>query len=209
MLSDEREFYFATGEHYIPIPSRYKRTAPFLKEADSQALIAVHTNLRQTFQAFFNDPASHPYPAFKRKKEQRNTYRTYCNHSPTYRGGASVRIEGEGVVLPKLKWVRAKLHRKPFHWWKLVYATVSRSASGKYYCSLLYEYPERKPEPVLSAENAVGINYSVSHFYIDSRGYAPDPPKWLAESTEKLREMQRKLSRMERGSKNYNQLVIF
>lgn len=205
MLSDEREFYFATGEHYIPIPARYRRTAPFLKEADSQALVAVHTNLRRSFQAFFNDPVSHPYPVFKRKKERRNTYRTYCNHSPAYRSGASIRIEGEGVVLPKLKWVRAGLHRKPFHWWKLVYATVSRSASGKYYCSLLFEYPERKREPVLSPENAIGINYAVSHFYMDSRGYSPDVPNWLAESTEQLKEMQRRLGRMERGSKNYKQ----
>lgn len=205
MLSDEQEFYSATGEHFIPHPARYKRTAPFLKEADSQALNSVYMNLRKTFQAFFDDPSSQPYPVFKRKKEQRNTYRSYCNHSSVYRGGASIRIEGEGIVLPKLKWVRAKLHRKPLHWWKLVYATVSRSACGKYFCSLLYEFPEEKPEPQLSTDKAIGINYSVRHFYVDSSGYAPNPPKWMKESEEKLREMQRRLSRMEQGSNNYQQ----
>lgn len=205
MLSDEQEFYYATGQHYIPTPAKYKKSAPFLKEADSQALAAVHTNLRQTFQAFFDDPEKNAYPAFKRKKERRNTYRTYCNHSPLYRGGASIRIEGEGIVLPKLKWVRARLHRKPFHWWKLVYATVSRTASGKYDCSLLYEFPEKKPEPELSNDKTVGINYSVSHFYVDSNGYSPNPPKWMEDSKKKLTEYQRRLSRMKPDSKNYQQ----
>ena len=201
MLSDEREFYAATGQHYIPNPSRYKRTAPFLKEADSQALNTVYMNLRKAFQAFFSDPATQPYPVFKRKKGQRNTYRSYC-------GRGSIRIEGDCIVLPKLKRVRARLHRKPLHWWKLVCATVSRSASGKYYCSLLFEFPEKKPVPALSAERAVGINYSVPHFYMDSNGYAPDPPKWAKKSEEKLKEMQRRLSRMEPGSGNYREQIL-
>ena len=204
MLSDEREFYFATGEHYIPIPAKYKRTAPFLKEADSQALVAVHTNLRQTFISFFRDPENHSYPAFKRKKEGRNTYRTYCNHYGG-RQPESIRIEGEGIVLPKLKWVRAKLHRKPLHWWKLVYATVSRSKSGKYYCSLLFEYEVEKQMPRLSSERAIGINYSVPNFYVDGNGNSPEPPKYLKQSSEKLAELQRQLGRMQEGSKNYQQ----
>lgn len=204
MLSDEREFYFATGQHYIPIPARYKRTAPFLKDADSQALTAVHTNLRQTFQAFFQDSEKHPYPAFKHRHNTRNTYRTYCHH---YGGGTpdSIRIEGDGIVLPKLKWVRAELHRKPLHWWKLVYATVSRSASGKYYCSLLFEYPDRAAQPPLCAQRAIGINYSPARFYVDSNGHSPELPTQLAENTEKLARMYRALGRMEQGSRNYQQ----
>ena len=206
MLSDEREFYFAAGEHYIPTPARYRRTAPFLKEADSTALSAVHTNLRRAFQDFFRDPGKNPYPTFKRKKERRNTYRTYCVH----RGGTTpdnIRLEGEGIVLPKLKWVRARLHRKPFHWWKLVYATVSRSASGKYYCSLLYEYETEKKEPVLSAERSVGLNYSVSRFYVDSSGHSPEQPASLSANLKKIDAMQRALSRMERGSRNYERAL--
>ena len=31
---------------YIPTPARYKKEAPFLKEVDSQALCAIHQNLR-------------------------------------------------------------------------------------------------------------------------------------------------------------------
>ena len=186
MLADEREFYAATDQHYIPIPARYKRTDPFLKEADSQALSATHTRLRQAFQAFFNDPEKNPYPAFRQKS---NAYRTYCNHY----GGKheSIRIEGDGIVLPKVKWVRAKLHRRPFHWWKLVYVTLSRSASGKYYCSMTYDYASdvsKAVEPELVATVTVG-----------------GTPENVAKATEKLRRMEEKLRRMQPGSHNYEQ----
>ena len=45
----------------------------------------------------------------------------------------------------------------------------------------------------------------MAHFYTDSDGYQPDPPHWLRDSEQKLAEMQRKLSRMTEGSRNYKE----
>ena len=56
MLADVQEFYAATDIHYIPTPAKYKREAPFLAEVDSQALCAVHQNLRKAFMDFFRAP---------------------------------------------------------------------------------------------------------------------------------------------------------
>ena len=231
MLADEQEFYAATGIHYIPTPAKYKKSAPFLKEADSQALTAVHQNLQRAFQDFFSRPESSRYPVFKKRLDkgqgqsqgqrqiqgpeqsqgpeqrqgQKCSYRTYCHHYPDGRPD-SIRIEGEGIVLPKVKWVRAKLHRRPLHWWKIQDATVSRTPSGKYFCSLLFQYEVRQPEPLTpDPERTLGLKYSVTHFYVDSDGACADPPRWMAESAEKLAEMQRKLSRMQPGSNNYHE----
>ncbi|MBR1659300.1 MAG: transposase [Oscillospiraceae bacterium] len=203
MLADEQEFYAATDKHYIPAPARYKKSAPFLKEADSQALVAVHQNIQKAFRDFFTKPERFHYPTFKKKKQHRNTYRSYCHH---YHGKApdSIRIEGNGIVLPKVKWVKAKLHRRPEHWWTLQYATVSRNPSGKYYCSLLYQYrAKRRARPSPLPDRTLGIKYSVRHYYVDSVGSRADSPRWFRDSAEKLKEMQRRLSRMQPGSKNY------
>ncbi len=207
MLTDQQEFYAATDKLFIPTPARYKKDAPFLKEADSQALVAVHQNIQKAFLDFFSDPKRYHHPSFKKKKDRICTYRTYCHH---YHGKApdSVRIEGNGIVLPKVKWVRAKLHRRPLHWWTLQYATVMKNAAGKYYCSLLYQYPAKQPEAKRPApETTLGLKYSVSHFYVDSEGRAADPPRWMAEAQPKLDAMRQRLSRMVPGSNNYNKLL--
>ena len=203
MLADEQEFYAATGKHFIPTPAKYKNEFPFLKEVDSTALATVHQNLRRAFQKFFDQPEHYGYPAFKRKKDADNSYTTYCQY---FSSGPNVYLTDDGIRLPKLGVIPAKLHRKPLHWWKLKSATPSKTATGKYFCALLYEYEEKKIQPIVPEENTtLGVNYSLSKFYVDSDGNTPEAPRWLTQSKEKLASMQRKLSRMERGSKNYEE----
>lgn len=203
MLSDEREFYFATDLHFIPTPARYKKDAPFLKAVDSQALATVHQNLRRAFQFFFDQPEKYGYPSFKKKDRCKCTYTTFNNTA-----GTRIYLTEAGVRLPKLGVVPACLHRRPLHWWKLKSATVTKSPSGKYFCSLLYGYPAKEqPVQVPSPEKTVGLNYSVSHFYVDSNGDMPDPPQCIRKTERKIAELQRRLSRMQRDSKNYEETL--
>lgn len=186
ILADEREFFAATGEHFLPTPARYKKDAPFLKDADSQALVTVHQNLRRAFQDFFDGKSG--YPQFK-PRGSRDAYTTYCHH---YDGKApsSIRLTRDGVRLPKLGDVRAKLHRRPQHSWLLKSATVSKEPSGKYYCSLLYAYETREPQPV-PPERMLTLD----------EGPADSPQ--LEKSAEKLARMEEKLRRMRPGSNHY------
>lgn len=186
ILADEQEFFAATGEHFLPTPARYKQEAPFLKEADSQALVTVHQNLRRAFNDFFDGKSG--YPQFK-PKYSRDAYTTYCHHYDYCPD--SIRIEGEGIVLPKVKWVRAKLHRKPLHWWTLKSATVSKSKDGKYYCSLLFGFEEQPPEPI-KPKNIGTVQ-------------ASELPEYIRKAEQKLDAMEQAFWRMQPGSKNYEQ----
>ena len=47
----------------------------------------------------------------------------------------------------------------------------------------------------------------MSHFYVADNGEMADPPRWLRQSRDKLAKIQQKLSRMEPGSKNYEEAV--
>lgn len=204
MLSDEQEFYAATGKHFIPTPARYKKDAPFLKEVDSQALVSVHQQIQKAFNSFFEKPETYGYPRFKRKKDGKNSFQTYCHHYDT--SPDSIYLTDDAIRLPKAGLVKANLYRKPLHWWRLQYVIVTRSKSGKYFCSLIYKYPVTPPEEkTVTPESAIGLHYSTRHFYVNSDGVPADPPAWMKQSSAKLAEMFRKLSRMQRNSQNYRE----
>lgn len=202
MLSDVQEFYAATDLQYIPTPARYKKEAPFLKEVDSQALCAVHQNLRKAFLDFFRAPNSFGYPQFKTKKARKDSFTVYCRE---YRTGPSISLTGSGIQMPKLGLVRATVHRKPLHWWPLVSVTISKARSGRYFCAVVFKCGTQRPEQVLpTGDTTLGLNYSLSRFYVDSGGHSPDLPA-TAKAREKLARIQRKLSRMEPGSRNHEE----
>ena len=205
MLADEQRFYLETGSHFIPTPAKYKKGAPFLKEVDNQALTQEYNKLSQAFRLFFKHPETFRHPRFKRKKDDRDSF-TACNH--VFESGPTIYTTRDGIRMTKAGIVKAKFSRRPQAWWKLRRVTVSRSRTGKYYCSILYEYSAEQPERIIpTAETTVGLKCSIQHFYATDGGVLADPPRWLKESREKLTQLQRKLSRMEPDSRNYQEAV--
>ncbi len=205
MLSDHEKFYLETGKHFIPTPAKYKTGAPFLKEVDNQALIQEHNKISQAFRVFFKNPEAFGYPKFKRKKDDRDSF-TACNH--VFPSGPTIYITEDGIRMTKAGIVQAKFPRRPRNSWRLKRITVDRTRSGKYFCSILYEHPVQEPEPVIpKRETTLGLKYSMSHFYVTDGGEKADPPKWLKASQDKLAKLQRRLNRMQFGSKNYRETV--
>ena len=174
MLSDVQEFYAATDIHYIPTPAKYKKSAPFLAEVDSQALCTVHQNLRKAFLAFFRSPQQFGYPKFKQKGTEKDTFTVFCR---PYRTGPSIYLTEDGIQMPKLGVVKAVIHRKPQPEWTLSYITITRSKSGKYYASIVFRTEVEEPKPVPAVpEKTLGLNHSLRHFYVDSEGGRVDLP---------------------------------
>lgn len=205
MLSDHERFYLETDAHFIPTPAKYKKQAPFLKEVDNQALIQEYNKLSQAFRNFFRNPAAFGYPKFKCKKTDRNTF-SACNH--VMGNSATIYITRDAVRMTKAGLVRAKFPRRPRSGWKLTRITVERTKTGKYYGYLLFACPVQPPKPVPpTEERTIGLKYSVSHFYVDDNGVCADPPHWLRRSQHKLAAVQEKLSRLQPGSQNYQELV--
>ena len=205
MLADQQRFYLETGKHFIPTPAKYKREAPFLAEVDNQALIQEHNRLSQAFQVFFKDPGHFGYPNFKRKKADKDSF-TACSHE--FESGPTIYTTPDGLRMTKVGIVKAKFSRRPRNGWKLKRVTVEKTKTGKYFACILYEYIVNEPETVTpTPETTLGLKYSVSHFYVTDNGELADAPHWLRESQEKLAKLQRRLSRMEPGSKNYREAV--
>ncbi len=205
MLADQQRFYLETGAHFIPTPAKYKNSAPFLKEVDNQALIQEHNRLAQAFRVFFKNPETFRHPKFKRKKDDKDSF-TACNHD--FESGPTIYTTRDGIRMTKAGVVKARFSRRPQAWWKLKRITVEKTRSGKYYCCILYECEVKAPEAVVpTPETTAGLKYSMPHFYVADNGAMADPPHWLKQSQEKLSKLQQRLSRMQPGSRNYQEAV--
>lgn len=205
MLSDEQRFYNETGKHFIPTPASYKKQFPFLKEVDSLALANVQMNQNQAFSNFLKNPGKFGHPEFKSKKKSKKSYTTNCLHN---KSGETIFLTKDGIRLPKLGIVKARIYRFPNRRWTLKSATVSQTRSGRYFCSLLYEFEAPTPDEVLpTEENTIGLDYSSPLFYVDNNGYSPEKLRYFRNSGGKLAKLQRNLSRMKKGSKNYFKLL--
>lgn len=200
MLSDEKFFYNAADKHFVPTPAKYKKQYPWLCKADSLALANAQLDLNKAFSGFFN--AKTGYPQYKSKHKSKRSYTTNNQNG-------TIELVDKGIRLPKAGIVKAKLHRLPSSHWKLKSATVSLTPSGKYYCSVLFSYETPEPEKLpLHEDRTLGLDYSSPHFYVDSNGVVAGYNHFFREAEERLARAQRRLSRMVKGSSNYNKQRI-
>ena len=78
--------------------------------------------------------------------------------------------------------------------------TISQTPSGKYYASVLFEYENKIQEQEL--HDFLGLDFSMHGLYKDSNGNEPAYPRYYRQAEERLKREQRKLTLMQKGSKN-------
>ena len=172
-----------------------KKEFEWLKEVDKWALTNSIYNLDEAYKNFFRRVKQGQgvgFPKFKSKKNRRNSYKTNFSN-----GNIKVDFTNNKIQLPKLKWIKAKVHREFVG--KIKSATISHAPSGKYFVSILVD-TENVQLPKL--ETKVGIDLGLNEFAITSDGEEFDNPKWLRKQEQKLKKAQRNLSRKKKGSKN-------
>ena len=166
----------------------------FLKEVDSIALQQSLRHLDKAFQNFFRLPQT-GFPKFKSRKKNKDSYTTICVNG-------NILISDGYIKLPKLGKVKVKQHRQIPETYTLKSVTVSRTPSGKYYASILYEYEDKIQKKELT--EFIGLDYSMRELYVDSNGNKPEYPRYYRQAEKKLQREQRKLSHMQKESNNRN-----
>lgn len=190
MLSDKIEYYKETKQKLNNTPAQYKKEFEWLKEVDSLALANAQMNLQKAYNNFFKRHEV-GFPKFKSKKNHNYSYTTNNQKG-------SISVSDRYIKLPKIGLVRIKKHRNFEGLIKSV--TVSKNPSGKYYVSVLVEQEEIKILP--KSNNNIGIDLGLKEFAITSDGECIDNPKYLKKSEDRLRKLQKDLSRCKKGSKN-------
>ena len=196
MLSEKQEYYKETGKNLRVTPARYKKEYPWLKEVDSLALANAQIHLESAYRNFFRDPKT-GFPRFKSKHRSKASYTTNAVNG-------NIRLEGGRIRLPKAGLVKIRVHREIGEEWILKAVTVSREPTGKYYASLLYER-ERVENQARehSFEKVVGIDFAMHGMAVFSDGTEAGYPMYYRNTEKKLAREQRKLSRCQKGSRNY------
>jgi putative transposase len=168
-----------------------KEEHTWLKNVNSQSLQGATLSLETAFTKFFREKKG--FPKFKSKKNPVQSFSV-----PQF---YEVDFDKNKVKLPKIGWIKTKLHRKFKGIEKT--ATLSRTPTGKYYISILVDDEQETPVKSLFNEKVtVGIDIGIKDFAILSNGEKIDNPKYLKTSIQRLNVLQRRMSRKQKGSKN-------
>ena len=168
-----------------------KKEYEWLKEADKFALTNAIYHMDSAYQKFFKENAG--YPKFKSKHNRHKSYTTNFTN-----GNISVNFTDKKIKLPKLKDVKAKLHRE-FEG-QIKSATVSQVPSGKYYVSVLVE-TDHKILP--HTDKKIGLDFGMKDLCTASNGKKYKNPKTIKRYEKKLAKLQRQLAHKEKRSNNY------
>ena len=181
--------------------TKLKKEKEWLREVDINALQAAAGDLTKAYDNFFKSvtgkrkgPKVSP-PKFK-NKHSRQSYRT-----------RNVRINEDGTLrIPKLKSVKAAIHRKIPEGSVIKTATISRNPDGRYYVSILVE-TEVALKPMTYRE--VGCDFGLKDLLIMSNGMKfkrPDDLPNIARTKQLLKAKQKQFARTEKSSKNHDTL---
>lgn len=192
-------------EHEYKTEKEYKKEFEWLKDSvDSQALQQSRINLSMAYQNFFKSLSGKRkgvsgFPKFK-KKRTGSSYRTMMTNN-----NIAIDFEKRRVKLPKVGHVSFRDQRTKIDG-TIKSATVSRSATGKYFVSLLVEQELMLDGVEISDElktKTIGLDMSLESFFVDSNGDSPAYERLYRKYEPLLKKAQRKMSKKKKGSKNW------
>lgn len=173
-----------------------KKEYIWLKEVDKFALTNSVYNMDNAYQKFFKENTG--YPKFKSKRDSRKSYSTNLTGK-----NIEVSFDSNKIKLPKLKWIKAKVHRE--FTGKIKSATISQEPSGKYFVSILVETEHIS---LSSTGCMIGVDLGITDLLITSDGEKFDNIRTTKKYEDKLTKEQRKLSHKQKGSENWNKQRI-
>ena len=216
-LQERNEFYI---ENILPIPKEeretkskdiYKNFKPktekdwkeiylYMKEVSSTSLQQARIDCDNAFMNFFKSKngsrkGKFGFPKFKSKKDNRQSYR-----EPNVNENCKIFFESRLVKIPKVGKVIFKDRDFP-KWWnqiqKLCSMTISKSCSGNYYVSILFEISPCNYK-VENRKESIGLDFSPSEMYVSSENQTGKDFGYIAQKqahSKKLKKLQRRLAR--------------
>lgn len=190
-----------------------KELYPWLSEINSQSLQQVNKDLDNAFQRLFKGLGGYP----KRKSKK---YNHFSFQVPQH---YKIDLSPSNIFSPKIGWIKVKMHRQLFQKFKfetgvLVHdvnpeylrtLTVSKTPTGKYYVSILTDDLVDIP-PVVEYSHAtmIGVDVGIKTFAALSTGEKIEHPKFLKSSLQRLKCLQKRVSKKVIGSNNRRKAVF-
>lgn len=169
----------------------------WLKDVNSQSLQSANKNLDNAFTRFFREKKG--FPRFKSKKNPVQSFQVPQHYAVDF-------VRGR-IKLPKIGEIRTIFHRT--FTGKMKYATVSVTSTGRWFASILVEDGLEKPDPApFTRDTTLGIDVGLTDFAIFSTGEKIANPRYLKTSLQRLKVLQRRVSRKVKGPKNRKKAIL-
>jgi putative transposase len=160
-----------------------------LNNVHSQVLQNVVDRLDKAFQGFFRRCKQGEKPGFPRYRGT-HRYNSFCYPQSGFA------LEGSDLKLSKIGKIRVKCHRPIEGVVKT--CTIRRNAAGDWEVSLSCEVLVM---PLAQKEEEIGIDMGLERFAVFSDNNVVDNPRFFKQGHKRLSKAQRKLSKLEKGSK--------
>ena len=162
----------------------------WLCEVVNQSLQQAIRHMDMAFTRFFREKKG--FPKFKSKKRSKDSFQLIQS--------VSIDFEKHRIKLPKIGGV--KFSKNKAFIGKIGTCTVLKTSTGKYYISILVDDGNPLPQkaPIVS-DTSVGIDVGIKDFAILSNGKIYANPKFYEKDEKRLKVLQRRLSRKQKGSK--------
>jgi len=169
----------------------FKTQRTYLDQVHSQVLQNISKRIKDAYTGFYARRKAGLKAGLPRFKK----YGTY--KSITY-PQSGFKVEGPRLLLSKIGAIWIRQHREINGQIKTL--TVKRTASGKWFACfscMIDEQPKEKPF------KDVGIDVGLHSYAVFSDGNRIENPRFYRKSEKRLAQLQKRLSRKERGSRNW------
>ena len=171
-----------------------KPETEWLSEVFSHSLQQACFDLDSAFSRFFKKIGK--FPRFKSKHSPKQSYRVP--------DAFEISNDRRSIKIPKLGWVSFKDEfdfKKEYDYRQI---TVSRTPSGNYMVSILYDDKKKEITPKkIKSERTLGIDVGVKTLATLSDGTKIENPKFYAKYQQELGSAQASFSKKKTNSKNY------
>ncbi len=178
------------------LSAQLKKENEWLKEVNAQSLQAALVILDNAYKTFFTKQNSYPKYKSKHKKQS-----FQC---PQY---TSVNFDNGTLSIIKAKDIPCVFNRR-FEG-KIKTVTISMTPAGRYYASILVDTNiQEVPTSEINPCTTIGIDMGVKALAVVSDGRTIENQKSLQHSLKRLKMIQKRLSRKQKGSNNRNKARI-
>jgi len=166
-----------------------KEERPSLKIVHSQALQNIVDRLDKAFQSFFRRCKTGEKPGFPRFRGA-HRYDSFCYPQSGFA------LLGQEIYLSKMGRIRMKMHR-PIEG-EIKTCTIKKSAAGEWDISLSCEV---RAVPLEPKTEAIAVDVGIESFATFSNGEKIENPRFFKKGEKALAKAQRKLSKLEKGTR--------
>lgn len=186
---------FPTEVNQLNALPKAKKEFPRLGEVPSQVLQQAVKQLHKGWESF--QKRGHGFPRFKKYGQFKSLLFPQFKESP---------LIGNNISLPKIGLIAINLHRPIPEGFAIKQVRILKKADI-WYASINIQCDVNVPDPMPHG-HPIGVDVGLEKFLATSDNALVKPPKFFKQMQSKLKSLQRRLSRKQKRSKNYEKQRI-